>query len=405
MIEIVHALRKARGSNAKREILALQDNNPDWQRALLFMYDESINYYMSSVPDNTFIDEVPEDNYEDMFLGLELLQNREDFTAKYRKDFAIQMSQVYGEIFRLIIGRSLKAKVATGLINGAYPGLIPVWDIMKGKDIPIPRFTCMWSIKYDGIRLTIRVEGLTADPRTSSGKHLQLDSLIHQMLQMPEGVYEGELVWGEGKQADRPKITSLTNKILLGSATDGEGWHLHLFDFVTLKEWDNRKSITQYSARLSELQNACGGLPNVHAIYVGWFNQPHEVDTMFGSLLAVDYEGLMVRYPEDVYEWGRVDTLIKKKAIKEATVTCVGTTAGTGKYGGLVGALQYSGTVEGVYVEGKVGSGLSEFDVNRDPADYIGKEIEVLYNYATLAVGADHHSLFLVRYKRIVGEV
>lgn len=405
MIKIVHELRKARGTNAKREILAREKDNLVWKQTLAAMYDESINYHIGSVSDMTFIDEPPEDGYEDMFLALEILQDTKIYTAKYRKELALQCSTYYGEVFRLILGRSLKAKVAVGLINGAYPGLIPTWDIMKGKDVPVPKYPVIWSIKYDGIRLTIIVKDGTVDPRTTSGKHLQLDSLKKQMVNMPNGVYEGELVYKQGKMVDRPKITSLTNKILLGTAKDGKDWNFHIFDKVSLKEWDSGNFQQSYLERLSELKNDCWGLPNVLPIFSGEFHSPQDMEVAFIDLLANGWEGFILRYPDDPYIKARTETLIKKKAIKECTVRCTGVTGGTGKYQGLIGALHYTGEVEGVKVQGKVGSGLSEYDVNRESEDFAGKDIELLYNSVTLAKGATTHSLFLPRFKRIVGEV
>lgn len=260
MISIVHKLRKCRGSNAKLIILDQAANNYDWQKALVAMYNDSINYYIGSVPDITFVDD--HEDYSDMFRGLDVLAQKAG-TMQDRKALALELSREYGEIFRLILGGSLKANVGIATINKSYPGLIPTFDIMKAEDVPIPRYPILYSLKYDGVRLLSFVYAGTVELRTSTGKLLQVDSLIETMKGLPDGVYDGELVHGNGLQIERSKITGSVNKILLGSATDIEDYTFVIFDYVDLEAWAVGFTSKNYNLRLREAHKNISQIPQV----------------------------------------------------------------------------------------------------------------------------------------------
>jgi len=133
-----------------------------------------------------------------------------------------------------------------------------------------------------------------------------------------------------------------------------------------------------------------------------------EVNAKYRDLLSRGYEGLIVRYLGDQYTWDtsskRSGLMIKKKATNEIELTCVGTTEGTGKYEGMIGALICHGYIDDKWVQVKLGSGLSDHDREQPPEFYIGLTVEVLYNDVVRAKDATHYSLFLPRFKRIVGD-
>jgi hypothetical protein len=403
MMSIIHCLRKAKGTNKKLEILKQHSNNAQWLRFLRYVYESHRNYYVSSVTDMTFVQD-DDNDFDAMFNCLDMMQARE-FTGNKARDFAKRYSMEFGAAFRLVLNRSINAGVSTTTINKAYPGLIHTFDIMKGKDIPVTRFPILSSIKYDGIRLLAFVyEKQEVILRTSSGKEIQIDSLIADFKKLPVGVYDCELIKGDGLQADRTGITGQVNKILLGTATDLEDYSCMVFDVISHYEWEAKTSTTQYILRYQEVNDLNLPIGNIRQVDQKELNSLEEIEVEFELILSLGFEGLILRYADDVYHWSRVDTLIKKKAIKECVLRCIEVLLGRGKYEGLIGALRCVGFVDGKEVTVKPGSGLSDFDRNRDPSYYLDRDVEIMYNTIIQGEHADHYSLFLPRVKRVKGD-
>jgi len=418
MINIIHQLRMAKGSLAKQAILREHTENEDWKTFLKLTYDESINYYISAPADNTF---VPEVNFHEMVADLTLLSNR-TYTGNAARDFARQGSRNYGELFRIVLDGSLKAGVSTTSINKAYPNLISVFKMMLAKDVEVVRFPCIISTKYDGVRLLAFVYNDVAmnGPgenkllatkvvlKLRSGKVIYIKSLVEHMAKQPPGVYDGELVSGDGLQAGRTTITGQVNKCLRGTATDITDYTFCIFDLLTHQEWDTETCDRPYQYRLKALHFGLEQSSSVIFAAMATAYSVEEVNARYLTLLSHGYEGLIVRYLDDSYTWDtsskRSGLMVKKKATNECVLECWDVTEGTGKYEGMIGALHCRGEVDGKEVKVKLGSGLSDRDREQEPNYFIGKSIDVLYNDITLAKGSMVHSLFLPRFKRIAGD-
>jgi len=400
LINIIHELRMARGSLKKGAILRAYADNEDWKTFLRWTYDSSINYYISAPNDHTFLDDI--DN-EGLFTALSLLADRQ-YTGNDARHFALSSSEEYGELFRLALKGSLRAGVSVTSINKAYPGLIPTFPVMLAKDVEDVRYPLLASTKYDGVRVIAFVTLSGVVLKTRQGKTLQVESLQHNMFSFPPGVYDGELVSGTGLQAGRTTITGSVNKCLKGTATDIADYTFCIFDFVPTHHWEQQSCDIDYIERYRVLHD----LPPAPRILVApqiKVDNDNQVEELFVDHLKRGYEGLILRSEDDPYVWKRSDSLIKRKAIKETRLFCVGTTEGTGKYSGMVGALVCQGVVEGKNVEVKLGSGLSDYDRDMAEEFYVGKTVEVLYNDITQAKGSTSHSLFLPRFKRVIGNL
>lgn len=399
---IVHELRLASGSNKKKDILKKHKDNAVWRQALIAMYDSSINYYVSAPKAFRFIEEEPD--YTSMFDILERLSNRE-WTGNMARDVAVELSDDYGELPRLILGGSLRCGVSITTINSVYPNLIPTFEVMLAKkDIEV-KGSALASIKYDGVRIVARVSNGNATIWTRQGKVLFVSSLYETLSQFPDGVYDGELVHGNGKQEGRTKITGGVNKCLKGNYTDIEDYTFCIFDVLMIEEWSTQTCERPYLTRIRGLGDMCRPHPLVMAVIQDRVLTQDHIDDRFHWALGHGYEGLIVRYPDDVYEWKRSEALIKYKATHTCVLRCVSVLEGKGKYEGMIGALHCEGMVGCDSVAVKVGTGLSDFDRDMGDDYYVGRYIEVQYNDIVLAEGADYHSLFLPVYKRIRGDM
>ncbi len=402
LIEIVHEIRKAKGRNAKIRILKQHEDNYIWKKALLYMYDSSKNYYVSAPSDYTFVKDIQD--YSGMFDILDRLSTGE-LRGRSGKLLAAEGSEKYGEIFRLILSGGLSAGVSTTTLNDLYDSFIPTFPVMLAEDSEISSFPVLASTKYDGVRLVVFIENGAVKPKTRSGKDLCLLSLIESMQIFPDGVYDGELVAGDGLQANRTGITGSVNSILKGSSTDIQGYTFVIFDYISLESWNIKLSNTSYLTRLGQLNDIAMPDMNIRIIENKELLNPNDTEILYQDRIAKGYEGLILRYPNDPYVWCRSPALIKKKAIKECILKCVAVTEGTGKYSGMIGALICEGHVEGKDVQVKIGSGLSKYDVEQPTEYFVNKRIEVLYNTVIKAENKQVHSLFLPRFKRVVGNM
>ena len=92
-------------------------------------------------------------------------------------------------------------------------------------------------------------------------------------------------------------------------------------------------------------------------------NRTH-LDKTLEDICAVGGEGVMLRMPTSAYERKRSSTLLKVKRVKDAEAKVIGYTKGTGKYVGMVGALEME-MPNGKHF--KIGSGLTDDDRARPP--------------------------------------
>jgi len=405
LISIVHELRLAKGSNDKIKILEQHKDNELWKKFLRYTYDQFVSYGVTAPKDCTFdlldIDDT-------MFDLLDMLTSRRA-TGKAAKEIVLSLSKVYGEIPRLVLGRSIKAGVSTTLINKVYPNLITMWVSMKGKDVPITEFPIKTSIKYDGVKVFVKVQEDKISLYTSSGLEFKLESLSNEFSTAVLGMYEGELTHKEGKIVHRPIITGHLNSLLAGTKNDIPDYKYRIYDWIDLEEWDALESKTQWWIRQkileSQFETGFKDSARVELVKQHFHGSLTEVVSMFEDLILNGYEGTMSRYANDVYAFSRVDRLIKKKSIRECIVKCVGVIPHSNLAKGNIGSLILEGTIVDkdagiVFIQVKTGSGLSKFDINCDSEYFIGKDIEMLYNSITTTEGG--YSAFLPRYKRIV---
>jgi len=407
LIQIVHELRVAKGSNKKIKILEQHRDNEIWKKFLLYTY-HPYNAYGVSSPKVSDFDAA--DITDEMFNAFDELNNRVH-TGKAAIAMAFRLSSQFGEIPRLVLDRSVKAGITATTINKVYPGLIPTFESMKGKDVPIEEYPVSTSIKYDGVKLFVFVSEIDIVIRTSSGLPLKLRSLSDEFGTATFGVYEGELTHKEGKTVHRPIITGHLNSLLAGTKENIPDYKFRVYDFIPLEEWTSKNSTTTFAQRQAMLlsQFETGFADSAYVEYVeqhihhGW----PEVEEMFGELIKTGYEGTMSRYLDDVYTFKRVDRLVKKKSIKEAVLHCSEVIPHSNPAKGLIGSLVLSGHIEDkllgkVFVNVNTGSGLSKFDINCEPERFIGETIEILYNSITQTESG--YSLFLPRFKRICAD-
>lgn len=92
-------------------------------------------------------------------------------------------------------------------------------------------------------------------------------------------------------------------------------------------------------------------------------NRAH-LDKALNDICALQGEGIMLRDPDSAYEPKRSSTLLKVKKVLDAEAKITGYTPGTGKYTGMVGALEMELPSGSTF---KIGSGLSDEHRSKPP--------------------------------------
>jgi DNA ligase-1 len=164
---------------------------------------------------------------------------------------------------------------------------------------------------------------------------------------------------------------------------------LHLFDMLTLEEFESGKGNATQFHRSEQLKNwyeyngsQCNNITIVGQVLV-------DLDTPEGqkkfreiNQSAIDggYEGIMIKDPDAIYECKRTTSWLKLKPFIEVTLEVKDVEEGTGRNIGRLGALVCEGDDDSRHIRVNVGSGFS--DADRDTywnsrSDVLGKLVEV----------------------------
>jgi DNA ligase-1 len=281
-------------------------------------------------------------------------------------------------IFSYILQRDLRAGINVKIINRAFPGLVPTFDVMLAQkmDWSRLRFPCWSSLKFDGVR------GIYRDGKlyTRSGKILTGLDHILKVLDRSEHELDGELiVRGEGFQSGSGRIRSDDD------VPDAE---FHIFDVPSHKA-EFRDRMDYIEAQVQE--------DNTNAIHrVGHYrvDDPAEIKQHYYKARKMGYEGLVVKPFDYPYEQKRSYSWLKMKDILTADLKVVDIYEGTGKYEGQMGGLVVDFKGKDVRVGGGFSDQQREYFWKHQP---IGAIIEVLYQEETDDNSLRHPRFVVVR--------
>ena len=108
-------------------------------------------------------------------------------------------------------------------------------------------------------------------------------------------------------------------------------------------------------------------------------------------------EGIMLRNPSSVYAGGRSNNLLKDKNFVKSNFVIVGFNKGTSKFANSLGNLLVRGMVDGMVINGRVGTGFNDeerLDIWANQSSYLGRDIEVIYLGITPARRSLRHPIF-----------
>lgn len=297
-------------------------------------------------------------------------------------------------------------------INGDY--VIPVFSCQLAHDGANHESKVagrkMVEVKLDGVRvITIVYPSGHVAQYSRNGKelvnfeHIKAQFAKHSRLLKEPVVFDGEVM--------SSSFQDLMRQVHRKSDVSAEDAVLHLFDILTLKDFQSGRSSIPQSERSAALRvwynPIRDHLPNVAIL-------GHEIvdlDTKDGrtqfqaiNQRAIEggYEGIMIKDPEAPYECKRSTAWLKQKPYIEVSLTVIGVEEGTGKNVGRLGALIVEGTDDGKLIRTNVGSGLTDADriTYWDNADsIIGNIVEVRAD----AVTQNQDGSYSLRFPRFKG--
>lgn len=310
------------------------------------------------------------------------------------------------KVMERIIQKDLKCGVQVSTANSVWTGLVHEYPVMlcsqfEQKLVDKIEFPAYVQLKMDGMRFNAIVRDGKVEYRSRNGKEIQLlgylDDDFIEMAGDVDCVFDGELlVKQDGKLLDRQTGNGILNKANKGTISPAEASLVQatVWDVIPYMYFVDGVCNTPYSKRFETLNSLVNKYePERVATVSSWEVQNYEdANEMFQELLARGEEGIILKDKRGIWEDKRTKSQIKFKGELECDLKIVGIEEGTGKYAGMLGAIQCE-SADGV-IKVSVGSGFTDADRASIGNDVIGKVAAIKYNMR-IKNKAGEESLFL----------
>ncbi len=280
--------------------------------------------------------------------------------------------------------KKMKLGVTAKTVNKVYgKGFITNFEIMLAKkyEDEAHKVTGGFYIteKFDGQRcVTIKKDNSAKFFSRQGERILGLVDIEKSILQLPDGVYDGELLIKTHEELKDREVLQQTLKI---TRKDGEkhGVDFYIFDYLTLDEFEDGVSQFGYEYRRILLEGLEYGSNLVLAPVLYKGSDQEVIPPLLKAMEDKGREGLMLNIANAIYECKRTHSILKLKTMQTADLRVIGFEKGKplGKYENTLGTLivDYKGYPLGV-------SGFS--DAERDKVwanqdEYLGKIAEISY--------------------------
>lgn len=394
--KILKKIRETSSNNEKQEILESHKNDLLLKEILEFVYNPYFRTGLSSKKINKVI---PQVEYR-------LLLNESDsisYIFKYLRDnntgtdkdiaqvqwYIRNYSEGESEIVKEILTQNLKIGMTAKSINKVWNNLIPEFDVMlaekyweKVDKLEIDTPEIIITQKLDGQRLCIIKDNGKIDMMTRNGQTVTgLIEIENEIKQLPDGVYDGELMLDNINNLPSKTLFTETIKV---TRKDGDktGIIFHVFDYISsvsqfISGTFNEKCKERKQALIEIISNKCQHIKYVPIQYQGAYDSKI-VDTLLDKAISLEQEGLMINLANAPYSKKRTSDILKVKKMYTMDLVVTGVFEGKGKY---------KNTLGGVYVDFKgnnvgVGSGFTDDErkfIWEDTTRIVGQIVEVQY--------------------------
>jgi len=393
-----------------------------------YTYDKLMSFHITGIeplaaPNPLFGEEPHQDRtLEDVFEYLTFMNKKGSANVEDRKLASEIHAGLNGKdqkIFELIVRRDLQCGASLKTFQKVFgKNFVPDFPCMlcspydEGKILNNIRFPAYSQLKSDGARCTMMItaDGNTAHSRNGKKYH----GLDHIMLSLEhasmgtdgacsEFVVDGELVVVdvEGNILPRQIGNGIINKATQGTISREEAERIRfiVWDYISLQAFKNGKSSIPYNIRWEALNDVVSNVGGNDVQLTECF----VVDSLaaarhhYRQKTLAGEEGTILKDADGIWESKRSKTQFKFKEEHDADLIITDTYEGKkgSKYEGMIGGFIIQSSCGKVV--SKVGSGLTDEMRALDPADVLGKVVEVIYNARTTSEGSDTESLFLPR--------
>ena len=325
LLDLVTLLKTTTSSNKKKEYIASVKSDIGVGRLLVYTHSPYIHFGVSSrnVIKNESINN-PIGECIDIYTLLDNLSNRvwTGHTAIGMINGFVTKYPQFKEIVFAIIDKDLKTRAGTRIINNVIPGLIPTFSVALAEKLrKMPDFVNeQWigSRKLDGVRCIIRKEGTNIDVLSRQGKQFTtLNNIAEEVSAIPHDfVLDGEVcIMDENGNED---FQGIMKEIRKKDHTIKQPM-FHVFDLLTLTEFDNQTSERIFSDRIQHAKTTLSKTTrkHIHMLDQDVIVDETQLDNMTAEAENNGFEGLMIR--KDVaYDGKRSKDILKVKKFSDA---------------------------------------------------------------------------------------
>lgn len=447
VLKILDEVKNASG-NKKKEILEENKGNNLLKEVLAFVFNPFIVTGLSKkkINKNVNVEKIDKNiSITDVFNYLKKNHTGRDGDISYIQAFILNQPDKYEGIYKDIFTKELKIGVNSTTINKVWDKLIPEYEVQQGHPLhkridKILNEEIILTQKFDGLRCTARVEDGNVQLFSRQGQLYEgLIELEEELAQLPNGVYDGELLKNADEQRTEnglPKFLKMqdyklpeksilnniyapmpskelfkqTTSIVNSDKVEKREINFFVYDIVSLEEFDNMKTSNCPADKRKQIitdiidmyKDKIPHIKNVPILYCGKFDSIL-IDAMLKQVLLCQQEGLMINLKNSPYEFKRSNNLIKVKKMYPADLRVIGFEEGSGKNKGTLGAIIVN--YKGFPV--KVGSGFTDNERTyfwNNKEELLGAIVTVQYFEETTNKKDNSLSLRFPVFKRITSE-
>ena len=392
--------------NNKQSILQSHKDNVVLKEVFRLAYDPFTQFYIRKIP--TYI----QNRGESITLSF-ALDSIGDISKRivtgnaaitHLKSILETLSWEDALVLERVITKDLRVGCTGSTANKVWPNLVMEYpcmlaSVMDTRLLGKMTYPAMAQLKMDGMRFNAIVRGNSCEFRSRNGKEIDLlGNLEQDFIQLAKGkdlVFDGELVVKEkGKILDRKTGNGILNKAVKGTigSIEAEMVCATIWDLIDYDDFAKGESIDTYNIRFNKLKGmAMKPLPNrIELVEYEMVNGITEAMAAFQKYFDAGQEGIILKDLSGIWEDKRAKHQIKFKGELECDLLITGVIEGTGKYAGMVGAIQCE-SADGI-IKVDVGSGFN--DEGRKAKNLVGKIAAIKYN-ARITNRQGGESLFL----------
>lgn len=395
ILEILNDMASNSSRNYKLKVAQKNSTNDVFKKVVFLAYDPFTQFYIRKIP--AYAPRLDGGTRDLTWALNELNQlSSRHVTGNAGIDHLTMilenLSTENAQVIERIIAKDLKVGASESTFNKVWPGLIHEYPCMlcsafDEKLVAKINYPAFVQKKEDGMRFNAIVNNGTVEFRSRNGKEIQLlGNLEKEFLEMADGrnlVFDGELLvmTEDGAVCDRQTGNGILNKAnkCTISADEASLVNAELWDMIPFDDFQNGIWNVEYSTRWDYLlATKKDHLKKIHFVDTAIVHSYDEARNIFEDFLSRGYEGIILKDSDGIWENKRSKSQIKFKGENECDLRIVGVKEGTGKYEGMIGALECES--ECGILKVSVGSGFNDDQRKKKPEDLINKIAAIKYN-------------------------